>query len=126
MRQAVRVVMVWAVAVSLVASTAAWRHCMAAQLAAQAGEQHRSASGHEAHDHLGMHHQHQPDAPAAPAAVDRGCLTCCIMCTAAVDLPTAPVQTQFSTLSSTVLYGRQPVLSDRAIRVDPGIPKRIA
>ena len=127
MRHVVHVALVWIIAISLVAGTAAWRSCTAAMLAAGAAgvEHHEPGAGHAEHDHLGMHRQHVPEAPAAPAADDHGCLTCCSMCTVAAALPAGPPEAEFVGISSDISYGQPPILTGRTVQVDPGIPKRI-
>jgi len=119
------------IAVSLVAGTAAWRPCMAMQIAAAAAEHlavsspHMDAHHHDGHDHLAMHHEPSSDAPAAPASDDHGCLKCCAMCTVATVLPSGVADATVLTVTAAVFFGGPQHWSGATVPIDPGIPKRI-
>jgi len=123
--------LVWAVAVALVAGGAAWQPCL--QLAnAAAGPDHRAPSHHvqtaamAPHDHHAMRHDHgAPPPPVSPSADDHACMKCCAMCTMATLVPFAPAAAVPFTISSPVVYRPSQTPPDNAIAVDPGIPKRI-
>jgi hypothetical protein len=132
MRRIFRHILVWAVAVALVAGGAAWQPCL--QLAnAAAGPDHRASSHHgkptamAAHDHHAIHHDHgaPPPTPVTPTADDHACMKCCAMCAMATIVPLAAAAAVPFTMSSPVAYRPSRTLPDNTVAVDPGIPKRI-
>jgi len=135
MRRMVRHVMVFALALALVASTAAWRQCAAlhgtaadaakTEHVAHAAHHHADAAGHGESDRHAMHHQHAADDPAPPAADDHGSMKCCAMCTVASAAVAATAITVTLTVSAHIFLGSQDLRSGNLIAVDPGIPKRI-
>jgi hypothetical protein len=127
----IRVVTVWAIALSLVIGTTAWRPCVATALAA--GNQlpipandYVHGADSNAHQHHGMQHDPLPAAPAHPGDDDHGCLKCCAMCTAAAALPAGLLEEAISIAGSAAPFPDGPHLAGRMIPIDPGIPKRIA
>jgi hypothetical protein len=124
--------LVWAVAVALVASGAAWQPCASVQRTTSSGMDRgaRVVSRHvtavASHDHHVMHHDHgAPPAPVAPTADDHACMKCCAMCTMATLVPLADAAVVPFTISSPVIYRPSQTPPDNDIAVDPGIPKRI-
>jgi hypothetical protein len=129
MRRIFRHILVWAVAVALVAGGAAWQPCL--QLAnAAAGPDHRASSHHNPtaavtpHDHHAIHHDHGAP-PPPPTADDHACMKCCAMCAMATIVPLAAAAAVPFTMSSPVAYRPSRTLPDNTVAVDPGIPKRI-
>jgi hypothetical protein len=128
MRRIFRQMLVWATAVALIASGAAWQPCL--QLAnADPGPDHRASSHHgqaaaaALHDHHGMHHDHGiAPAPVAPTANDHACMKCCATCTMATIVPLAAAATVPLTMSWPVAYRPSRTPPDNTIAVDPGIP----
>jgi len=124
------------IALALVASGATSRLCVAMQwtAAAAAVAEHSphvtghaaDAAGHAGHDHHAIHHQHGANEPAPPPDDDHGCMKCCSMCAAAH----ATLPMIFAAVTSTVASSAFSADADpwfgNIIRVDPGIPKRIA
>jgi len=129
MRRLVRHILVWAVAVALVAGGAAWQPCL--QLAnAAAGPDHRAPGHHgqttavASHDRHAMHHdQGAPPPPVTPTSDDHACMKCCAMCTMATIVPLAAAAAVPFTMSSPVAYRPSQTPPDNTIAVDPGIPK---
>jgi hypothetical protein len=136
MRRIVRHVMVFALALALVANAAAWRQCAALQIAtanraniehvSHGAHHHAGPAGHGENDHHAMHHRHAVDDPATPAADDHDCMKCCTMCTMANVSASANAVTVTFTVSTHVFPASEDVRSGNMIAVDPGIPKRSA
>lgn len=119
-------VVVLSLSLALVVSAATFGQCPVLQAMANtaAANHHVHGSGAGMHDHNAMHHHHADQKPAKPGA-DHDCLKCCAMCTATTTLPASPAQT-VSLIAVTVDYfSGQEKWSAAAIRIDPGIPKRI-
>jgi hypothetical protein len=129
MLRTVRLMLVWVMALSLVASAAAWTPCTAMQLAAAGiassghpADHHASADGHAMHDH----HATPEDTPASTPTGDPVCTTCCAMCMLAnATLPAATGAALF-TISSAAFFRAAESWAASIIAVDPGIPKPVA
>jgi hypothetical protein len=126
MRRAVRHMLVWIVALSLVASAAAWTPCTAMQLAAAGiessghpADHHASADSHAMHGHHAM----PEDAPASPPIGDPVCMTCYTMCMLANATLPAAIGVALFTISSAVFFRTAESWAAGAVAVDPGIPK---
>src|ERR1043166_8162644 len=134
MRRAFRSALALTLALALVTSTAAWRQCMALQLAAAtaniaagsiASNHHHAASDHRAHDHHATHQHNVADEPATPPADDHGCMKCCTMCTVVSAILPAANATLTFTASAHVFFQRHETWSGNTLAVDPRIPKHI-
>jgi len=135
MRRLVRHLLVYVMAVAFATSGLAWRHCAAAKIAAPAPIAAQSAGDTAAHhDHAAAHShhgdhavEHQPAAadPVPPATDDHACVKCCSICTVAGALPPHVDEAIFA-LSSIEFCGKSDNRVGSTIRIDPGIPKRIA
>ena len=134
MRRFLRHTFVWLLALSFVASGAAWRQCVAAQPAAGATVMHRTHDAKSHHDHAMQHshlhgdytlHQQAADNPPPNITDDHACSKCCGICTVAGMMPTAVdaaiFAASFITFSRTADDG-----VGTTVGIDPGIPKRIA
>jgi hypothetical protein len=123
-----------AFALAFAASGFAARYCMAAHTtpghnvivqAAEAGAAHLSHADehdkHDQHDHDGSHGQHAP-----AGADDIACAKCCGTCTLTSAVMPSVVAEAVRVASAAVVAGPLAPCSDATVRVDPGIPKRIA
>jgi hypothetical protein len=123
-------------ALSFGASGVAARHCMAAHqspAAVQSGaaeQEHRTH--HAAQDAPARHcdeaagHHRKPVDPDPAAADDIDCAKCCGSCTLATAVMPGAAGHSLLTVSPALYPGQSDLWSDAPLRVDPGIPKRIA
>jgi hypothetical protein len=134
MRNLIRLMFVWSVALAFVASGAAWCHCMAAQQPIPAAVQvqdhgtHDHAShGSVAHDHGSHHHaaaDQMADDNGQPASNNHDCGKCCSICTVSGAMPPSPAVVVFE-VSAVAFILQTDATIGSATSVDPGIPKLI-
>jgi hypothetical protein len=140
MRARLRRVFVAFLAATFAVSGLTWQSCMAKHLtpAPEIVTNH----SHDLHDHNAghskHHHDHQVDA-APPADTseqsvadtgeqsidDHACMKCCSLCIASGIAPSFVAETTIFKISFVEFAFKQAHLFDRAISIDPGIPKRI-
>ncbi len=135
MRRFLRHTSIWLLALSFVASSAAWRQCVAAQPAAPVAAHQieiADATSHDAHaDHVHRHGDHgvnqQPvaDQPEQPVNADHACGKCCSMCTVAGVVPPG-IHGAALAVSSNLFSAESDNCVGTTVGIDPGIPKRIA
>lgn len=132
MRARVRRVFVALLAATFAVSGLTWQSCMAKHLtpAPEIVAYHSHDLPDHNTSHSKHHHDHQIDAvPTADTGEqpidDHACMKCCSLCIASGIAPTVVAEATIFKISFVVFVFTQAHLFDRAILVDPGIPKRI-
>ena len=125
-------------ALSFAASGVAARHCMAAQQSSThsvASEIAAVEQAHQAQHGTGAHAKpcdeaaslkHQPIDSGPATADDIACAKCCGTCTLATAVMPHVISHGIFVVSPAIFAGQSDLWSDAPLRVDPGIPKRIA